>query len=152
MRRTCLLVATLGVSMLAVADQPFAIRPGLWNFTTTIDAGNGAHSLSQTDCITAEDVRNTRLLQLAARAGRSCTSQVTRQTASTLEGLVECSTTAGASRIQVSFTASSPTKLAGTMRAAGGGSPDGIEVTIAAEWESAVCPVDEEDDFEGDAD
>lgn len=150
MRRTYLLVATLGVSMLATADQPFDIRPGLWNVTTTVDAGNGADSFSRSHCITAEDVRNTRLLQLAARQGRSCTSQVTRQSASTLEGLVECTTAAGVSRTQVSFAASSPTKLAGTMRAMRSGSAGGVEIAIAAEWTGAVCPVAEEDDFEGD--
>ena len=152
MRRSFLLVATVGIPMLALADQPFNIRPGMWNVTTTIDAGNGAHSLTHRDCITTEDIRTTRLLQLAAQEGRSCTSQVTRQSASTLEGVVECTSAAGKSRVQVSFTASSPTKLAGTMRATGAGSPNGIDMAISAEWAGAACPVDEEDDSGWDED
>lgn len=152
MRRTCLPFAILAVSMLATADQPFSIQPGWWNISTTINAGNGAGSFSSSHCITAEDVRNTRLLRLTAQPGRSCTSQVTRQTASTLEGLVECTTAAGASRTQVSFTASSPTRLSGSMRATGDGSPDAVELTIAAQWQGAVCPAAEEGDIEFDED
>src|SRR5690606_21324190 len=102
MRRTFLFVPILGVSLIAAADQPFDIRPGLWNLTTTMDAGNGTDTISSSSCITPDDVRNARLLQLAREPRRSCTSQVTRQSASTLEGAIECPTASGISRTRVS--------------------------------------------------
>jgi len=153
MRQIFLLSAALGISMLAIADQPFDIRPGLWKVTTTLDAGSGTDTLSRNSCITAEDVRNVRLLQLAGDRGRSCTSLVTRQSASTLEGKIECTTPTGVSRSQIRFTATSPTKLVARMQAVGAGSQKGIEIAITAEWSGAACPAgDEDEDLESDPD
>lgn len=145
MRHILLLPAALGASMLAIADQPFDIRPGLWKVTTTLDAGSGTDALSRNRCITADDILSARLLQPAGDRSRSCTSLVTRQSASTLEGTIECTTPAGVSRTQVSFVASSPTKLVARMQVAGPGSPNGVEVAITAEWSSAACPLADED-------
>lgn len=142
MRRALPFLAVSFFAALAAADQPFDIRPGLWKFTTTLNAGNGAETFSRSNCITAEDVRAVRLLQMTAAPGRSCASEVTRQSATALEGVVECVTGAGKSRTRVRFAASSPTKLTGTMQAVGGGMPQGVALTIAAEWSAAQCPAD----------
>lgn len=152
MRRTFLFVPILGVSLIAAADQPFDIRPGLWNLITTLDAGSGTDTISSSSCITAEDVRSARLLQVAMDPRRSCKSQVTRQTSSTLEGVIECPAASGISRTRVSFAASSPTRLVGTMQTTGADLPHEVKIAISAEWSSAVCPVTEEDASEADQD
>lgn len=150
MRRKLPILAALCVSMLATADQPFHIQPGLWKLTTTV-GGGGLGAMTRNSCITADDIRNVRLLQLASGQGSeaACTSQVTRQTADALEGVVECSSPSGPSRAQVRFTASSPTRLAGNMQVA---APAGMQIgiTLAGEWVAAACPAadDEEDDFD----
>lgn len=152
MRRSLPLFAALGISMLAAADQPFDIEPGLWKFHITLDAGNGAHTITSDTCITAEDLRNTRVLQLAANRGRACSSQVTHQSTSVLEGVIECAAAGGVSRTQVSYKASGRRKLEGSMHAVGADSRQGAQAAITAEWSAAACPRTEEDDFEGEED
>lgn len=140
MRRKLCLLSALCVSMLAAADQPFDIRPGLWKVALTIDAGGGAHTRSNTSCITAEDLRSARALQLTSRPDASCRSEVTRQSATALEGVVHCAAGGFNSRTDVSYAASSPTRFSGTMRATGGNAPQPVAVKIDAEWVGAQCP------------
>ncbi len=148
MRRKLPILAALCVSMLAAADQPFHIQPGLWKLTTTI-GGGGLGAMTKNSCITADDIRNVRLLQLASGQDSegSCTSQVTRQTADVLEGVVECSGPSGPSGAQVRFTASSPKKLAGNMQVA---AQAGIQIgiTLEGEWVATDCPAAEDDFYE----
>lgn len=151
MRRFTSLLAACCVSLLAAADQPFEIRPGHWTMAVTIDAVPTPLTRPITSCITAEDIRAARVLQVAGRFDASCRSQVTRQTATTLEGVVECAAGGAPTRTQVSFTASSPGRLAGTMRSEGGplGPGQAVTMKIDGEWVAAQCPA-EDDPFDED--
>jgi hypothetical protein len=144
MRRKLPILAALCVSMLAAADQPFDIRPGLWKFTVTLDAGNGSQTLTRSNCVTADDIRSVRILEIDASPGRACTNEVTRQTADAIEGVIQCTTASGSSRTQVSFLASSPTRITGTMRAAGAAAA--MTISVAGEWVGAACPATDDAD------
>jgi hypothetical protein len=150
LRRKLPLLSALGVSMLAIAaDQPFDIRPGEWEINIDIELGGGKQTMSRFSCVTAEDIQSARVLQMGSGEGRACTSQVTRQTAQVLEGVVHCGTGAAASRIQVRFMAGSPSRSTGTMKVTAADGSAQADFALAGQWLGAECADDGEDaDFE----
>lgn len=145
--RKVAMLAAAAVPMFAIAaDQPFDIRPGEWKYTLTMKVGDGSHTTTDASCLTAEDIRAMRVLQMGAGKARSCAAEVTRQSARLVEGELECRAGARITRIRVRLEASSPTKFSGTMRAVG---TDGAaDLEVAAEWVDRDCRAVEEGEGE----
>ena len=144
-RRKVVALAAASVPMLAfAADQLFDIRPGEWKYTMGVDLGSETDTRTATSCLTAEDIRGVRVLQVGSADARSCTAEVTHQSSRLIEGTILCRDERRTTRLQVRLEASSPTRFSGTVQAAG---TDGrAEMKLTAEWVGAECRDVDEDE------
>jgi hypothetical protein len=172
--RRLLPVALLGAAAAFAAEQ-LNVQPGYWTITTTMTTGGAPlyiqemtaanraeyakswakdvgkpHVDTDDDCITSKDIREAKFFEDLDQQGKSCKKTLTKQTATALAGIVECSDAKTKTRTEVDFTADSPTTFKGSFKSTLT-SPNGtttMSMTMAGKLKAASCPADEDDSEE----
>lgn len=172
------LVCAASTAAIALAADAFNVKPGLWEVTTTMTTGgaplyiegmpeSGRASYAQSwtkdvgkpqtsksrQCITREDLQQSKLFEGLATQGKSCKQAISKQTASAVVASSDCKDAKTATKTVIEYTAVNPQSFNGSMKSTMT-SPNGtttMTFTMNGKWVGASCPDEDEDEHDHDA-
>lgn len=169
------IVATGAVSAVpdAFAAESINIKPGLWEITKTMTmsgaplyiegmpaAGRAEYAKSwektankpstDTDkqCITAKDIKESKLFEDKSSEGKQCKNTVKKQTSTALNASSECKDAKTTNVIDFDYAAPSPERFTGSVKSTST-SPNGktvIDLKMSGKWLAASCPDEDADE------
>jgi hypothetical protein len=163
--------AVVAIPVVSAAAESLNVRPGLWDFTQTMttsgapiyiemmtpaqraeyakswakDVGK-AHTDTDQQCITAQDIKEAKLFQAETQAGKQCTQKVVKESKTAWSGTSDCKDAKTATHTQIDYTAPTPDRFTGTVKASTT-SPNGttvFEFKFSGKWVGASCPNEDE--------